>query len=389
VPWLAGCAASPAPVAPLPSPAVTAPVAADRSRSTTFDTTYYVTSRTRMAGRLTDQPADSLEYGFVVTRFREHTGANTDGRFLEGIDAEPVDSGRVGRDEFLALLRRADSAAATRGEGGVLYVHGFATSFGRALKQGAEIAHRGSFAGPFVVFAWPAHRAMTAWPSRSALVSQAYRDDLATAAASFGVFRRVVDDMRSSVRVSALTVVGHSLGAHLVAEALAGASAARDSLIATPLGALVLFAPDVGVARLRDTLAGALAPIASRRVVYASEVDRMMTLSRMVNGTDRAGETGAARSLAAQGLEVVDVTHGLRVNGAVRKVFEPRHAMRLASSALHDFFGIVRGVPAGCRTVGGVAEREADGMWRLTAAPIPRRGAVAAPCATFHQAAPR
>jgi esterase/lipase superfamily enzyme len=350
---------------------MTPPAAAPAGTVTSFDTTWYVSARARQGGRILRAVADSLEYGFVVTRFRERVGPGSDGRYVEGFDETRVDSARLPAADFLRRVHAADSAAGTRGEGTIVYVHGFAVSFGRALGQAAEIAHRGSFRGPMIAFEWPAHTALATWPTPSALISRAYRQDSASASASRRPFLGALAALVSAVRPGAMSVVGHSLGAQLVAEALTEPSSVHDSLEARPLGAVALFAPDIPVARFRDSLAARLEVVAARRIVYASSSDWMLGISRLVNHAPRAGRTGAARTLAAHDVEVVDVTRGRRVDGSLRKLVEPRHAMRWASSALYDFFGVVRGLPAGCRAADGVAARQADGTWQLTSAPIP------------------
>lgn len=365
-----------------PPPASATAAVGAGGQQTTFDTTYYVTNRARRDGRATRTPTDSLEYGLFVTRVTERTGTGSKGPFVEAIEAHAVDSSRFDRHEFLARIRDSDLAAASRGEGTVVYVHGFATSLGRAIAQGAEVAHRGSFQGPFIVFAWPAHTALATWPSTSALVSRAYRQDSTTASESLGAFRTAISEIRGSVRGAAMTVVGHSLGAQLAAEGLFEPGALRDSLATMPLRALVMFAPDISAARYRDTLAPALARIAARQVVYASDGDWFLGISRLVNHAARAGRVEAARTLVAQGVEVIDVSRGVRVDGAIRQFFEPHHAMRTASSALYDFFGVVRGLPAECRADEGVASLQPDGSWRLTGAQVPTvEPAPAATCA--------
>ena len=277
---------------------------------------------------------------------------------------------RVTREQFIALMRGADTRAATRGEGAILYVHGFGTGFSRAITQGSDIAYRGTFGGPMIVFSWPAHRAIADWPTAGALLSRAYRDDEVTAAASTSAFRDALGDVVAAVRPGTVTVVGHSMGAQLVSDALSAGSPLRDSLTVRPLRALVLFAPDIALARFRDSLAAPLAPIATRRVIYASSADRMLAISKAINGFPRAGQAGHALALAGVGIEVVDVTEGKRADGFFRKIFEPRHAMRYASAALDDFFAVVRGDSANRRTANGRAALTAPLAWRLTSAPL-------------------
>jgi pimeloyl-ACP methyl ester carboxylesterase len=364
LPLVAACATSRVTVATEPVPV---PPSDATYTATTFDTTWYITNRARRNGELGRALADSLEFGLVVTSYRERVGPGSDGRFLEDIDTAPGDSARFSAEEFIRLLRARDSASSASGSGAIMYVHGYAVSFGRGVRQGAEIAHRGTHGGPMIAFSWPSHTGMVTWPS----VSRAYRDDSVSAAASRGAFREALAIVRQAVRPGSLSLLGHSLGGALIAEALTAPSTMRDSLMASPVGALVLFAPDISIQRFKDSLATALRPVAARRVVYASDDDFMMDSSRMFNGSPRVGEATPARLLTPLGFEVVDVARGRRANGALRKMFEPGHAMRFASSALYDFFSVVRGVPEDCRGAAGLAQRSEDGSWWLSDAKIP------------------
>jgi hypothetical protein len=367
LPLLAACAAGPTGVAPAPTPESPATAA---YTATTFDTTWYVTNRARDGTELTRKLSDSLEFGFVVTRFRERVGPGTDGAFVEGLDADAIETARLDRSEFVRRLRARDSATAAPG-GTIMYVHGYAVSFDLGITQAADIGHRGGHRGPMVAFIWPAHATIVTWPAPSAILTRAYRDDSLMAIASFGAFREATTLVRNAVRPGSLTIVGHSMGSRLVSGALTARSALRDSLIARPLPALVLFAPDIALAHFRDSLAAPLGPVASRRIVYASDEDRLMGLSRLINGDARAGQASAARALIPFGIELVDVTNGRKVNSLVRKFFEPGHGMRFASTALFDFFGVVRGVSAECRAASRLAERDETGAWRLSDGPIP------------------
>ncbi|MDQ8164894.1 MAG: alpha/beta hydrolase [Gemmatimonadota bacterium] len=340
--------------------------------ATSYDTTWYISNRRREAGELSRDPTDSLEYGLIVTRYRERAGPGSDGRILEDADRESVDSARFSRAEFLTRLRMRLADSPDPKSGAIIYVHGYAVSFALGIAQGADIGHRISHTGATVVFAWPAHASVVAWPSAAAVVSRAYRDDSATAAESGDTFLSAVSAVREAAGSQPTTVIGHSLGGQLVTEALTRPGARRDSLVRRPLSALVLFAADVNLARLRDSLASTLAAVAARRIVYASDDDLMMDMSRFINKSERAGEATPALQLTARGFEVVDVTRGRRVNGALRKIFEPGHGMRFAATALFDFAAVVRGVPAGCRVALGLATRMEDGSWRLLNGPIPR-----------------
>jgi hypothetical protein len=105
--------------------------------------------------------------------------------------------------------------------------------------------------------------------------------------------------------------------------------------------------------------------------VYASTKDRMLTISRLVNHSARAGQKGGETMLATSDLELVDVANGRLAVGGMRSLVDPKHAMRYASSALYDFFAVVRGVAAACRTRDAMVERTGANSWKLTKAPIP------------------
>ena len=340
--------------------------------TTTFDTTWYISNRRREAGELSRNPTDSLEYGLIVTRYRERSGPGSDGRIAEDSDSEPIDSARLSRSDFVTRLRMRLADSPDPRSGAIVYVHGYGVSFGLGITQGSDIGHRISHTGAMVAFAWPAHASVVAWPSAAAVVSRAYRDDSATAAASHDAFLSAVSTVREAAGTQSTTVIGHSLGGQLVTEALTRPGARRDTLVKQPLTALVLFAADVNLARLRDSLASTLAAVASRRIVYASDDDLMMDMSRFINKSERAGEATPSLQLTARGFEVVDVTRGRRVNGALRKIFEPGHGMRFAATALFDFSAVVRGIPARCRVALGLSTQMDDGSWRLLNGPIPR-----------------
>jgi hypothetical protein len=75
--------------------------------------------------------------------------------------------------------------------------------------------------------------------------------------------------------------------------------------------------------------------------------------------------------LAAEDIEIVDVTAGVRSDGFWRSLVDPHHGMRFAGSALYDFFGVMRGIPASCRVSVGIATMAGERVWRLTKTPIP------------------
>jgi len=139
---------------------------------TVADTTFYITNRARKAGSLQKGFADSLEFGLVVVRFTELASTSLVD-LLRPLASQIVDSVRMSRTEFVHALRDADERSAATGDGAVMYVHGYATSFRRGISQASEIMHRGRTDGPLIVFSWPANRALAKWPKPGAIISGA------------------------------------------------------------------------------------------------------------------------------------------------------------------------------------------------------------------------
>lgn len=338
---------------------------------TVADTTFYITNRVRRGGILQQARSDSLEFGLMVVRFTDFPSIVLADQLLRPFSSKVVDSVRLSREEFVRALRDADERSAPTGDGAVMYVHGYATSFRRGISQASEIMHRGRAEGPLIVFSWPAHRALATLPTRRALISGAYREDSATAVASQPALRDAIRVVMRATHPGTLTLLGHSMGAQLLAESLHGESAERASLIAQPARALVFFAADISAQRFRDSLAVSVVALAQRRVIYAANNDRMLSISNLVNHAPRVGQANTARLLGAEDIEIVDVTSGVRSDGLLRSLVDPHHGMRFAGSALYDFFGVIRGIPASCRATSGVAVLTGGRVWRLTKAPIP------------------
>jgi hypothetical protein len=349
----------------LPPPAASAP-------PVVVDTLWYISARARAEGRDTRRLTDSLEFGIVVT-------ARPVGRdpLVADLDLAVVDSVRLSEAGFISTLAERAREVAAGTPPAVLSVHGFGTSLHEAWDHGAQAQVRSRSRGPWVVFAWPSNGAGVTWPRRGQLFSRAYREDSASAVASRAAFARGARVVLDAVGGARLLVVAHSLGAQLVGEALASDSVLRARLGADPLRALAFFAPDVETNRFGDVYVPSVAPLARRVVLYAAADDRLLTMSRLVNGSDRAGLHIGRPPLVRAGLETVDVTAGLSAESWLLRVFGTHHALRRASAALFDLMHVVGGGhPAECREALGTAVPHEDGGWRLTPDAPPPIGSV-------------
>ena len=330
------------------------------------DTIWYVSVRAREDGRDTRRLADSLEYGLVVNAVKSAGDPLT-----QHVEITLLDSVRLTQRDFANALRARARDASRDDSLVLLYVHGFGTSLREAREHAAQARVRSRSSAPWVVFCWPSRGSGVAWPSASHIFSRAYLEDSAAAAASRPAFAQTVRDLLPVVGGAHLLLVAHSLGAQIVGESLAGDSALRGALGADPLRALAFFAPDVETRRFRDHILSATRSLARRVVVYGSVDDRVLTLSRSFNKSERAGLIrGPAK--AHPGVETVDATDGTAAEDRLQRVLGSHHALRRASAALFDLVHIVgRSRDAACRLTLGTATGVEQGVWRLTRLPLP------------------
>ncbi len=361
---VAGCAAAPRNAALGPMP---------------LDSTFYISTRLREAGRTVRRLSDSLEYGLIVTPRPSAEAAAHGGE----LPFDVVDSITLSREEFVTTLR--DRAGP---EGfAVLYTHGFGTSMAEAWEQAAHARARSQGTQPWVVFTWPASDSWLAWPRNGNGLATSYRADSALATASRGAFIRAFGTVRAAVGSSGLLLFTHSMGGQLAGEAIAADDTLRLGLTTDQLRGIAFFAPDVEGIHFGDVLVPTLLPLTRRLVLYASSKDRALATAGMISKTTRAGRipSWSRLPLSRPGLESVDMTKGTSASGPFRYLFGARHGVRHATAALFDMIFIVGGgYSAECREVLSIAARTAADTWKLFAGALPSPTAVSR-CA-FRQA---
>lgn len=322
------------------------------------DTLWYATSRQRRSDRLADRFADSLEFGY----YRIASKPNAD--LMRGdIRMRVMDSTRITRTKFLESISAPSKDAS---DVVVLSVHGYATSHTKAIRDAAEAYIRSGTKSRWVAFSWPSSgHGMNLMQPGHMFLTGAYRADSVAAVRSRPAFAQLVLALHATVGGQRLVITTHSLGAQLATETLAADSLVRQQLLRSPLRAIGLFEPDIATRRFRDYTAPRLRALASRVALYASENDRMLGFSRVINHGDRAGLMGSDAELL-DGVETIDVTDGLSSEDWFRRRFGTHHAMKRETSALRDFFEIVVNHSApSCRVTRGTATETRSGEWKL------------------------
>jgi esterase/lipase superfamily enzyme len=347
---------------------------------TAVDTLFYISARDRAAESGPPQLAAALEYGVVMTRRPRLDDPTSDGARIAILD-----SVLLTREAFIAALQARVPYDAPAQEFAVLYTHGYGTSLHNLWEHSALARLRSRGEQPWIVFAWPSIGSGVAWPREGEILTSAYRQDSAAAAASRGKYAEALTTVHEAIGGARLLPVAHSLGGQLVGETLREDVALRARLSSDPLRALAFVSPDVEMRRFGEVLVPAVRPLTQRLLLYASADDRVLFFSERVNDSFRAGRVREVADGPAvfEGLESVDMTDGQYANSWIVNAFGTRHALRRKSAALFDLVHLVGAQrDASCRQSLGTAERLTSGAWRLTPVEVPSPRQAAA-CSSF------
>lgn len=203
------------------------------------DTLFYVSARAREEGRDVARLADSLEYGMVFTRRPILDDPVTDGAQIQMLDTLVLS-----REAFIDALAGCAANPAEPQRFAVMYTHGYGTSLRNLWEHAALARLRARGTQPWIVFAWPSIGSGVAWPRAGDVLTAAYRQDSASAAASRGAFATAIAIAHAATGGARLMLIAHSLGGQLVGESFRQDSALRRLLRDDPLRAMVFVSPD-------------------------------------------------------------------------------------------------------------------------------------------------
>ncbi|MCG8441774.1 MAG: alpha/beta hydrolase [Caulobacterales bacterium] len=199
-----------------------------------------------------------------------------------------------GVDQFAAELRRTMDASDRREA--FIYIHGFNNDFATATMRTAQLAVDLELDGAPILYSWP---------SRGDVLS--YFADSAT------VVRPVVDDLKAFLTLVAeaadadrLHLVAHSMGNRYLIDALEQVVSEREPDAGPIFDEVVFAAPDVDASDFEARLPG-VKTLAESLTLYASDDDRALEISRLMNGGyPRAGD--ASELTVVADLDTVDTT---------------------------------------------------------------------------------
>lgn len=181
----------------------------------------------------------------------------------------------------------------------VIFVHGFNNTYSDAVFRFAQIIHdSGTDAAPILF----------TWPSRGNVFDYLYDKE------STNFSRRALEDLilqsAKSPDVGEVTILAHSMGSWLTAEALRGV-AMRNKTIPAKVKNVILASPDIDI----DVFRRQMIEMGQQRphfTIFSSTKDKALQVSRWLSGgVNRVGGFDAspyAADLAKLGITVVDTS---------------------------------------------------------------------------------
>jgi esterase/lipase superfamily enzyme len=177
-----------------------------------------------------------------------------------------------------------------------VFVHGFNTNFAEGLYRQAQMSHDFSTPGVSINFAWPSAARVTAYGTdrEATLVARDRLQELLK--------------LLSRSKADRIVVLGHSMGAMVVMEAMRQTALTNDREVLRKTYAIVLMAPDLDIGVFRAQMQ----PIAARNLdvfLFTSSGDRALRASARLRGnTARLGSMNSAQPISDLPVTVIDLS---------------------------------------------------------------------------------
>ena len=201
------------------------------------------------------------------------------------------------------------SAAAKRAQffsgQALVFVHGFNVSFENAIKRAAQIAFDLNFDGPMFLYTWPSRGGTTFLSSITSTFD--YRYDRVSAENAGTYMEKFLQDVVSSVDVSKINIIAHSMGNKVLLEALK-ISSLSNTASRLKLAEIILAAPDVEKDQF-ELLTTYIRNLPSLKTLYVSSADKALVSSQVFWQGSPAGYApkGSGPTVVA-GIETIDIT---------------------------------------------------------------------------------
>lgn len=195
----------------------------------------------------------------------------------------------------------------------LIYVHGYKVVFDNPVLVTTELWHFLGYDGVAIAFAWPST------PSR-----WAYFSDIETAALSAFNLRLLIEYLAKETDAESINIIGYSAGTRVVIDALGqlalihAETPLADLKSELPIGQVILVGSDYDRGLFAANLMDGILNLPENLTIYASEMDRALSLSQWFFGRNRLGQMWTQRPLKPsvqayleknQSLRIIDVTN--------------------------------------------------------------------------------
>ena len=181
----------------------------------------------------------------------------------------------------------------------LIVVHGYREAFPSALRKTAFLGHVLDINSPVLLFDWPGNQGSSLTGYRRARrVAQASGAELAQ------TLKLIIRD----IRPARLWLVANSMGGQVVADAFSLLYQDADLADAeTEIEDVVLTAPDVDHDEFDERFKQEINALTRNLTVYVSSNDRALLMSRIVNWSQRLGESTLSPDMLEEAVKVMDL----------------------------------------------------------------------------------
>jgi len=178
---------------------------------------------------------------------------------------------------------------------GLLFVHGFNSSFRDGLYRAAQLGYDMQFDGPTLAYSWPS---TGKWSD--------YLTDRDTADQSKRYLREFLELTLKHDDIQRLTIIAHSMGSHLVAGTLDEMSRANAPEL-SKIFQVIFASPDID-RDLFDQIAERVAGKVAGITVYAADDDLPLTVSSSIRKLPRLGVIRGDKPHLTPKVDIIDIS---------------------------------------------------------------------------------
>ncbi len=214
----------------------------------------------------------------------------------------------------------------TENKSGLLFIHGYNTSFAEAAWRTGQIAYDMPFNGITGFFSWPSAGKLRAYPS-----------DLDKAEGSEKALAQFINHLITKGGVKKLHIIAHSMGSRVTTKALIELSKEPDfkDYIAS-IQQVILAAPDLDPTVFKETIFPDLKYVGASRTLYVCKRDRALKTSKFLRRRSRLGQGGESIFVSEE-LYSIDASDVLSPGNHYSYVFE-------TDQLLNDLYHLLRGL---------------------------------------------